>query len=293
MSLSTVVLILLSLAIAGYVALAIAITVFQRRLIYMPDPRRTTPQDAGFDGVEVAHVATADGERLVVWYAPAPPGQPTVVYFHGNAGWIELRNERLAALRNLRFGVVMMSYRGYGGSTGAPSESANVADAKRVYDWVRGRGVEAGDIVLFGESLGTGVATQLAGAKLCAGLVLDSPYTSMADLAQGSYPWLPVRRLLFDHYETVRHIKRVTVPVLVLHGEADELVPAAMGRAVHAAAVAPKRLVTYPGAAHLDHLPLGSMQAVTRFVHKLPRTQAAAKEKPGTSPGLESLNPYG
>jgi uncharacterized protein len=267
-------------AVAGYLLLAAAITALQRNLIYKPDPRRTTPAAAGFTDVAVWQIATPGG-HLTAWYAPAEQGQPTVLYFHGNAGWIELRNQRLAELRSRGFGVVMPSYRGYGGSTGSPSEGANVADAHLVYDRVRAAGVAATDIVIFGESLGTGIATQLAAARAAAALVLDSPYTSMADLAARDYPWLPVRRLLWDHYETIRHIEDVSIPLLVIHGEADQLVPVTMGRAVHDAASAPKALLTYPGAPHLDHLGQGSFDDVERWIwqHRGAGTAMAKKQK--------------
>jgi len=257
-------------AVAAYILLAALITIFQRRLIYNPDPRRTTPEACGLAGIAVVGLDTADGERLTAWHLPAAPGYPTLLYFHGNAGWIELRADRLADLTRRGFGVLMPSYRGYGGSTGKPTEANNDADARLAYDWLREQGVGAGDIIVFGESLGTGVATKLAGVKNCAGLILDSPYTSMLDLARASYPWLPIRRLLRDRYETIRHIKRVTVPVLVLHGEADRRVPVAMGLAVHDAVLAPAQLIVYPGAAHLDHRRYGSFDDVDRWLRQLP-----------------------
>lgn len=263
-------LIFVCLGAAAYVAIAAYVTINQRRLMYRPDPRRTTPQASGVQGVRVSAVRTHDGERLIVWHAPAASGYPTILYFHGNAGYIELRADRLADLMRRGFGVVMPSYRGYGGSTGHPSESNNELDARSVYDWVREQGVAATDIVMFGESLGTGVATKLAVAKVCAALVLDSPYTSMVELGRRKYPWLPVRRLIWDHYETVSHIRRVTVPLLVLHGENDARVPVDMGHTVWGAAVAPKQIITYPGAAHLDHRRFGSFDDLDRWVRDLP-----------------------
>ena len=261
---------------AGYLLLAALVTVFQRRLIYNPDRRRTSPEHCGLAGVREVSVATHDSERLVAWYAAAAPGRPTILYFHGNAGWIELRADRMMDLKRRGFGVLMPFYRGYGGSTGSSSEPANIADARTVYDWLSAQGVGPADIVLFGESLGTGIATQLAGARVSAGLVLDSPYTSMADLGARDYPWLPVRYLLWDKYETVRHIKRVSEPVLVIHGEADARVPVSMGRAAYAAAVGLKQIITYPGAGHLDHRRIGSFDDVARWIAALPSLQRSA-----------------
>ena len=256
-------------AVAIYIALAFFITALQGRLIYKPDPRRTTPQRGGHYDVEELRIPTADGATLVAWYARAIPGQPTLLYFHGNAGHIELRDERLTELKSRGYGVLMPSMRGYGGSTGRPSEAAAIADAKLVHTCLRNSGVAAEDIIVFGESLGTGIATQLAASRKVGALVLDSPYTSMADLAVKAYPWLPVRRMLRDHFDTLRHIRRVTVPILILHGEADRLVPVDMGRAVFDAAVAPKTLITFPGVPHLEHVPHGSFEDVDQWIGTL------------------------
>jgi uncharacterized protein len=260
-------------AVVGYALLAALITIKQRALIYNPDPRRTTPERSGLQGVEHLTIATLDGHSLVAWYAPASPGRPTLIYFHGNTGWIEMRSERLADLQARGFGVLMPSYRGYGGSTGQPSEAANISDAKLIYEALRARGVDGLDIIVMGESLGTGIATQLAAARIVAGLVLDSPYTSMRDLAQRDYPWLPIDWLLWDRYETSAHIKRVTVPVLVLHGEADVVVPVGMGLAVHGAVPGPKSLRTYRGRGHLGHREAGSFDDLDRWVHHLRRAR--------------------
>lgn len=253
-------------AAAAYVALAVIITVFQRRLIYKPDPRRTTPHRDGHYDVDELRIPTPDGHTLVAWYTMAVPGQPTVLYFHGNAGYIELRNERLTELKSRGYGVLMPNMRGYGGSTGRPSEPTAIADAKLIYRCLRNSGVAANDIIIFGESLGTGIATQLAASRNVAGLVLDSPFTAMADVAARAYPWLPVRRMLWDQFETVHHIRRVTVPLLIVHGEADRLVPVEMGRAVFEAAVAPKTLITFPGVPHLEHVPHGSFDDIEHWI---------------------------
>lgn len=279
---------IIATGVGGYVLLAALITALQRKLIFKPDPRRITPEAAGLAGVEVWRMPTLDGATLIAWYAKAASGYPTILYFHGNAGYIELRSARIADLNARGFGVLMPSYRSYGGSTGYPCEAALIADAKLAYDRLRDHGVATSDIIAFGESLGTGVATQLAAAKLVAGLVLDSPYTSMADLAAKDYPWLPVPRLLWDQFETIRHIKRVTQPVLVIHGQADQLVPVAMGHAVAAAAVAEATLLTYSGATHLDHLPHGSFDDVERWILQLLARQVRAQtKKPEVAPGLE------
>jgi uncharacterized protein len=260
---------LLGGALISYLVFAGLITWNQRALIYHPDPTRTTPERSGLQAVEVLQLNTPDGHRLVHWYAPAKPGQPTLLYFHGNGGGVGIRSERMGDLQRRGYGVAMLSYRGYSGSTGTPSEASNIADARLAYDDLHARGVPAADIILFGESLGTGVATQLAAQVPAAGLILDSPYTSIRDLAQDQFPWLPVDLMLWDRYETSRFIASIKAPVLVLHGEADTLIPVSMARAIHAAITSPSMLRTYPGAGHLDHFRMGSFDEVERWIATL------------------------
>ncbi len=188
-----------------FYAVAIAVMYFaQRRFIYFPDPTRTTPRAAGLANVLERIIATPDGEKIVAWYGKAAPGQPTLLYFHGNGGALEVRAERIAKYLDRGRGLFMMSYRGYSGSTGSPSEAANVADAKLAYEALIEDGVSPDDIILYGESLGTGVAIEVAAEKKVAGVILDSPFTSIVERAAQLYPWLPVRLLLQDRYDSIQ-----------------------------------------------------------------------------------------
>ena len=153
-----------------------------------------------------------------------------MLYFHGNAGNLGNRSERVRRFLARGWGVMFLSYRGYGGSTGRPSESANVADAKLAYEELRKAGVAPHDIIVYGESLGSGVAVQVAAEKEVGGLVLDAPYTSIVDVAEVSYPYLPVRPFMFDRYETMRFLPQVTAPLLVMHGEDDQRHPGRDGQ---------------------------------------------------------------
>jgi uncharacterized protein len=244
---------ILIVAVVLYVT-AVGIMYFaQRSFIYFPDPLRTSPAAAGLPYVAEVGIATPDGERLVAWYGKARPGQPTILYFHGNGGSLALRAETMRKYLEHGRGMLMMAYRGYSGSSGSPSEAANVADAKLAYDWLVRSGVKPDDIILYGESLGSGVAIQVAREKKVAGLVLDSPYTSIRELASAAYRWLPVELLLRDRYESIRYIGDVHVPVFVLHGEADDIVPVEMGRRLFAAANEPKEIRTMSGAGHVIH----------------------------------------
>lgn len=245
-----------------YLVIALAAFFGQRKLMYVPDTRYVTPAEANLPGVEEVWLETSDGAKVLAWYGPAAPGQPTILYVHGNAGSLSTRSERIARYLADGRGMFMMTWRGYGGSTGAPSEAGNVADAKLAYDTLVARGVSPDDIIIYGESIGTGVAIQVAAERKVAGVILDAPYTSIVDVAVRAYPYLPVRPFLLDRYESLRQLSEVMSPLLVIHGERDRIIPVEMGRAVYAAARGPKRIVTFPEAGHSDHHLYGSYQAV-------------------------------
>jgi hypothetical protein len=260
-------------AFAVYAVVAVAAFVLQRKLMYFPDVERVSPAAFNLPGVTERVIDTPDGARLVSWYAPPAAGQPTILYFHGNAGNLASRSERVRRYVARGYGVLFLSYRGYGGSTGTPSERNNVADAKLAYDKLIADGVAPQDIVVYGESLGSGVATQLAADKEVGGVVLDAPYTSIVDVGALSYPYLPVRPFMLDRYETIKFIPRVHAPLLVLHGEADAVIPVEMGKAVYAAASAPKEIATFPGAGHSDHHLHGSYDELFRWIDALKRAR--------------------
>lgn len=269
-----------------YAVIAVAAFILQRRLMYRPDPDRVSPAVFNLQGVKERVLVAPDTAQIVTWYAPAQPGQPTILYFHGNAGNLASRSERVRRYVARGYGVMFMSYRGYSGSTGSPSERANVADAKLAYDALIADGVAPEDIIVYGESLGSGVAVQVAADNEVGGLVLDAPYTTIVDVAALAYPYLPVRPFVFDRYESVRYLPRVKAPLLVLHGENDRVIPVEMGKAVYAAANAPKEIATFPHAGHSDHHLYGSYDELFRWIDALmkdqmreadPRIQGAAQ----------------
>jgi fermentation-respiration switch protein FrsA (DUF1100 family) len=252
-----------------YLAAGAAMYFLQRTFIYFPDPQRMAPADAGLADVSERTIETADGEKIIVWYAPAKPGQPTLLYFHGNGGALETRRDRIRKYMNRGRGIFMMSYRGYSGSTGTPTEAANVADAKLAYQALVKEGVQPDDIILYGESLGSGVAVQVARENPAQGLILDSPYTSLADIGAQVYWWLPVRWLMSDTYDSRRYIADLKLPLFILHGAEDEVVPAAMGQELYERANAPKEIAVLPGAGHNDHWQFGSFDKINDWIDRL------------------------
>ena len=254
----------------------------QRRLIYRPDRERVPPAAAGLPGVAEVLLPTRDGETLVVWHAPASPGALTVLYFHGNGAGLSDRADRIRILQGAGYGVVMMAYRGYSGSSGSPSETANIADAMATYAWLRTQGVAAEKIVLFGESLGTGVAVQMAAAKPVAGVILDSPFTSLVDVAAYHYRFLPIRWFLRDRYVSTDFIGQVRVPLLIVHGEEDQIVPLVFGRRLFATANEPKQFVVFPGVGHVvpfsdpDNRKSG-WPVIHSFLHRIAHAKPASE----------------
>jgi uncharacterized protein len=253
-------------AVIVYLCIVGAAWVFQRKLLYFPSPERVQPADAGLKGVTERVVNTRDGQQIITWVGPPKPGFPTILYFHGNGGNLTGRAARMATYLEQGYGMTMMSYRSFSGSTGSPSERANVADALLAFDTLVASGTKPSDVIVYGESLGSGVATQVAAARPVGGIILDAPYTSTVDVGAQAYWFLPVRLLMADRYETIHHIKKVTAPLLILHGERDVVIPVAMGRAVHAAAKSPKEIATFPGAGHENHSEYGSYDVIFQWL---------------------------
>lgn len=248
---------------AAYAAAASYLFVFQRSYLFVPSGALASPAEKGLADVEVVALTAADGTRLAAWYGAPAAGRPSVLYFHGNAGNVSGRAERFRQIRASGFGLLALSYRGYGGSDGAPSERALVADGLAAFDWLAGRG---GPIVIHGESLGTAVAVQTAAARPAAALVLEAPFTAAVDLAARRYPWVPVAYLMRDPFLSRHHIGRVEEPLLVVHGTDDPVVPVAQGRALFEAANEPKRLVVVDGAGHSDLWERGLWPALLDFL---------------------------
>lgn len=259
--------------LAGYVVLAGTIFLRQRRLMYRPDTWR--PDPPGIAGLEVVGVRTSDGLDLFAWWVPPRSANGAVLaYFHGNGGNLAHRAPRLGRFAALGWGVLMLEYRGYGGNPGAPSEAGFMLDAAAAMAFLERRGVPGERLVVFGESIGTGVAVPVAAERAragqaLAGLVLESPFGSMLEMARGRYPWLPVRLLLLDRFEVMARIGEVRAPLLVLQGGQDRVVPPASSQAVFDAAPDPKELWTAPGGGHEDLMEHGALDAVARFVRRV------------------------
>ncbi|MBM3344489.1 MAG: alpha/beta hydrolase [Betaproteobacteria bacterium] len=239
---------LLGLGIA-YAAILALVFMSQPKLVYFPmkGPYPVTPQARGL-AFERAAIKTEDGETLAAWWIPAPVGEPArgaVLLFHGNAGNIAHRLEYARMFYDMGYATLLVDYRGYGESTGTPSEPGTYRDASASWQWLtQSRGLKASDIVLFGESLGAGVATWLAarqsGHEKPRALILASTFTSVPDLGVEVYPWLPVRWLSRIHYDNFANVAQIKVPLLIAHSPQDDIIPYAHSRRLFEAANPPK-----------------------------------------------------
>jgi fermentation-respiration switch protein FrsA (DUF1100 family) len=249
---------------ASYVSVAALMFFAQRSMMYFPDRQRIAPSAAGFSAAEEVLLDTADGERVIAWHVPPGEGKPVVLYCHGNGGSLALRIDRFQKIIASGAGLVALSYRGYGGSSGTPSEAGLIADAHAAYGFAQARYPRR--LAVWGESLGTGVAIALASEKPVTHVILDAPYSSTADVAADLYWFLPVRLLMKDQFRSDERIKHVTAPVLMLHGEADDIIPIRYAERLLALAPGEKRLVRYQGGYHVDLDRLGAADEALRFL---------------------------
>lgn len=255
----------LLVALVCYVGLVVVMYLAQRKLMYFPYAARMAPADADFPQAREVDLTAADGVRILAWTVPPKPGKPVVLYLHGNGGSVAHRVPRFRKLVDDGTGLVALSYRGYGGSDGKPTEDGLIADGRAAYDFARATWPDA-KIVLWGESLGTGVAVALAGEKDVAAVILEAPFTSTADVAFSAYPFIPVRLLMKDQFRSDNRIGKVKAPVLVMHGARDRIVPFRMGEQLFALANEPKQFVRFADGGHEDLDRYDHLAAARKFI---------------------------
>jgi fermentation-respiration switch protein FrsA (DUF1100 family) len=253
------------IAVCFYIALATAIYLAQRSLMYFPDTTHVLPVAAGLPEAEEVALTAADGVRIAAWHVPPRDGKPVIVYFHGNGGALHFRVQRFRRLITDGIGLVALEYRGYGGSGGSPSEPGLIADARAAYRFAAGR-YPPQQLVLWGESLGAGVAIALAAERPVGRVILEAPFTSAAALGARHYWYLPVSLLMKDQFRSDLRIGKVTAPLLIMHGVHDRVVPYAMGEQLFDLANKPKHFVRFLDGGHEDLDDNGALDAVARFL---------------------------
>jgi fermentation-respiration switch protein FrsA (DUF1100 family) len=257
---------LLALVLMGYFCDIVALFL-QRSLIFpIPPVGRTGPANAGFPEAEEHILTTGDGEKVIIWYVPAKPGHPVVLFFHGNGEVLAGRVSRFRGITADGTGLVALSYRGYAGSTGKPSEQGLLNDAAAAYAFTAAR-YKPEQIVAWGFSLGTGVAVALAADHPVGKLILEAPYTSIADVAAPMFRLVPVHRLLRDQFHSDERIARVTASLLIMHGEKDPTILIRFAERLFALAREPKQFVRFPEGGHDNLDDYGAIETFRHFIN--------------------------
>ena len=226
--------------IAIYFLVLTFLYLYQRNLLYHPNENNYS-EDKILVDIEKVKIQTSDNIELLGWYHEKNLlNYKTLIYFHGNAGSLENRIHKLNHFQDMDINFLIIAWRGFSGNSGEPSEEGLYLDGISAIDWLIEKGVSEKNLILYGESLGTGVATHLAQKKNYAGVILETPFTSMVDAAKTFYPYIPVNLLLKDKFENYKKIKNINSPILVMHGEIDQIVPFSMGKKIYALANEPK-----------------------------------------------------
>ncbi len=249
-----IVIAVLTLAVLCYAVILTWFYVHQDDLLYPADHVGIPPVAKGLVDFELVQITTTDGETLAGWWKAPPVGGGVVLYLHGQLGSLGTQDYIVTRSRDMAasgMGVLAIDYRGYGGSTGHPSEAGLITDARAAYDFIQ-RSAPDARVVIFGTSLGTAVAVALAAQVEESGVLLDSPFTSALHIAEMRYPWLPSSILMRDHWESDIRIAQIDAPLLVVHCDADLTVPSATGAALFAQANDPKTMIVLPNCGHIE-----------------------------------------
>jgi fermentation-respiration switch protein FrsA (DUF1100 family) len=223
-----------------YSSLLVILFIFQRNLMYHPQENNYFGDKLKVE-IEKVNITTIDNINLLGWFHKKDLNKfKTIIYFHGNAGTLDNRIHKLNHFKDMEVNFLIIAWRGFSGNQGSPSEKGLYIDGRSAVNWVLKQGVIEEDIILYGESLGTGIATELAQHRNFAGVILETPFTSMINAAKKFYPYIPVNLLLKDRFENFKKIKNINSPVLIMHGEKDTIVPFTMGRKMYQLANEPK-----------------------------------------------------
>lgn len=253
----------------AWVAIIVIMYLGQRSMMYLPDHSEPHPHDHDLPQMESIRIAVEDTvEILAWWHAPADHNHPVLVYFHGNAGHIGERDYKIREMVEAGYGVLLATYRYNAGAGGKGSEEALLADAREAIEFVKSHGIAEQRIVLYGESLGSGVAVAMAAERNVAGLILETPYSSIAEVAHSRYWFALAKWLIRDRYDSLARIGKVRAPILLFHGDADTTIPIRFGERLYDAAPEPKEAHFFPGGRHTDLYDHGAGELVMDFMDR-------------------------
>ena len=238
----------------------------QRSILFpIPETRRTSPAAAGLAQAEERPLQTSDGEQIIAWHVAPRPGRPVVIFFHGNGDILAWRVPWFREMTAGGAGLIAASFRGYAGSSGSPTEAGLLLDAEAAYAFAN-QHYSPERIVVWGFSLGTGPAVALAANRRIGKLILEAPYSSIADVAAAAFPFVPARWFIRDQFHSDQRIVRVTAPVLIMHGERDRTIPIRFGERLYELAGQPKQMVRFPEGGHDDLDKFGAMDVARAFL---------------------------
>ena len=258
--------------VIAYIGFIIILNFKQRSMMYFP-LTNARPDITTAPWMSWVEVQTNDGLQLKSWFSPPEEEKPTIIFFHGNANSIEARGFKALPLIQAGYGLLLAEYRGYGGNPGSPSEEGLYMDARAQIDWLKNvHDIQGKDLILYGESLGSGIAVQMAIEYDTAGIILDVPFSSALDVAKSNFFFVPfLDYLMKDKYLSDQKIAKVDIPVLIGVGEKDSVVPARFGKKLYDAAREPKTLKSYKNAGHMGIYDEGFAEAIVEFIESLPR----------------------
>ena len=222
-----------------YLFILLFMFLFQRSFMYHPDVKNSDDVQINFNYKEV-FIESEKNILLKSWFSFSDTNKKTILFFHGNAGTLDARIYKLNELKKINTNFLIISWRGFSGNNGKPTEQGLYKDAQKAVEWLEKKGINKKNIILYGESLGTGIAIELATKDEYSGIILESPYTSMIDMGKRFYPFLPISILQKEKYNSLKKLSMIKSPILVLHGKSDKLVPFYMGKKIYDAANEPK-----------------------------------------------------
>ena len=255
-----------------YVLLLIIVFLFQGNLLYHPTTDNYIQNQVEIEPAEIEKVkiTTKDKINLIGWFYNRNLEEfKTILFFHGNAGSLENRTYKLNHFKNLNVNFLIVAWRGFSGNEGKPNEMGLYEDAKSAVKWLSAKGIKEQNIILYGESLGSGVAVEIAQNKNYAGIILESPFTSMINMGKKYYPFFPIKLLLKDKFENNKKIKKVSIPVLILHGKDDKIVPFVMGKKMYELANQPKFFYPQEYGDHMIDYNTELLTVLKKFIQSL------------------------
>ena len=255
-----------------YILLIIVVFFFQRNLLYHPSVDNYLKDNIGIEptGIEKVKITTKDKIDLVGWFYNKNIDKfKTIVFFHGNAGSLKNRTYKLNHFKDLNVNFLIIAWRGFSGNKGKPNEKGLYEDARSAISWLNTQGVQDKNIILYGESLGTAIAVEIAQNKKYSGIILESPFTSMIDMGKKYYPFFPVSFLLKDKFESYKKINKILIPILIIHGEVDKIVPYKMGKKMYELANQPKFFYSQKYGDHMVEFDEKLLLALGQFIKSL------------------------